>query len=350
MLRCFAGPSSAVALREAHSNARVVLLSGAASGLLARFFTHPLDTVKARLQVQSAVSGRAAGRAPQPLPYAGTADALRKLARAEGVAGFYRGFSAVATAVPLASAVYFGGYELTKSLLQSSEGGAALPPSAVYVASGVVAQACAGVVYCPMDVVKERMQVQQMLLRGSGSGASARPPPVMFASSAACFASILRAEGPRGAWRGYWAANAAWWPWNVLYFVTYERLRDAAADRMANGDQSALPPLVSATAATAAAALATVVTNPVDVVKTRLQALPGGAGAAGGALGVARAMYAAEGSAVFAAGLSARVLSIAPGSFIAFFAFESIRAAIAAREAREAHDRDSDAPQLAALA
>ena len=69
------------------------------------------------------------------------------------------------------------------------------------------------------------------------------------------------------------------------------------------------------------------------------------------ALGVARAMYAAEGSAVFAAGLAARVLSIAPGSFIAFFAFESIRAAIAAREAREAHDRDSDAPQqLAALA
>ena len=351
MRRCLAGPSGAVALREAHNNARVVLLSGAASGLLARFFTHPLDTVKARLQVQSAMNGGPSRprAAPRPLPYTGTADAFSKLARAEGVAGFYRGFSAVAAAVPLASAVYFGGYELTKSMLLASESAAALPPSAVYVASGVVAQACAGVVYTPMDVVKERMQVQQMLLRGSGGGGTAaRPPPVMFASSAACFASILRAEGPRGAWRGYWAANAAWWPWNVLYFVTYERLRDAAAARMAGGDKAALPPLVSATAATAAAALATVVTNPVDVVKTRLQALPGGAGAAGGALGVARAMYAAEGSAVFAAGLSARVLSIAPGSFIAFFAFESIRAAIAAREAQ---DRDSDAPQqLAALA
>ena len=334
----------------------MVLLSGAASGLLARFFTHPLDTVKARLQCQSAVasSGAVLGRsraAPRPLPYAGTADALAKLARAEGVAGFYRGFSAVAAAVPIASAVYFGGYELTKSVLLSSESAAALPPSAAYVASGVVAQACAGVIYTPMDVVKERMQVQQMLLRGSGAGLAARPPPVMFASSAACFAAILRAEGPRGAWRGYWAANAAWWPWNVLYFVAYERLRDAAADRMAGGDKAALPPLVSAAAATAAAAAATVVTNPVDVVKTRLQALPGGAGAAGGALGVARAMYAAEGNAVFAAGMAARVLSIAPGAFISFFAFESFRAAIAAREAREAHGRDTDATQqLSALA
>jgi solute carrier family 25 citrate transporter 1 len=332
----------------------VVLLSGAASGLLARFFTHPLDTVKARLQVQAAV---AAAHAMPTLPYSGTADALLKLARAEGVHGFYRGFSAVAVAAPLASAVYFvrapfahasalvpfaafrrltpalapqGGYELSKSLLLSGAAGDAssLPPSAVYVAAGVVAQACAGLVYTPMDVVKERMQVQQLLLRGGATGAVRAP--VFFASSAACLTSILRAEGARGAWRGYWAANAAWWPWNIIYFVSYEHLRDAAAARGAC-DKAALPPVVSALSATLAATLASVLTNPVDVVKTRLQALPGGAGA----LDVARHMYAREGAAAFRAGLAARVLSIAPGSFISFFAFESCRAAFAAREAAD---------------
>ena len=329
------------------SSTRVVLLSGAASGLLARFFTHPLDSVKARLMVQSAVAdGRAGGLARAlPLPYAGTADALAKMARAEGVAGFYRGFSAVAAAAPLASAVYFGGYELSKRLLLAGDAAgaeAALPPAAAYVASGVVAQACAGLVYTPLDVVKERMQVQQLLLRRARGGG---PPVQAFASSAACFASILRSEGARGAMRGYWASNAAWWPWNIIYFVSYEHLRDAAAAEAFGGDKAALPPLASASAATAAATLATVVTNPIDVVKTRLQALPGAAGAAGGALGVAREMYAAEGLAVFGAGMAARVLSIAPGSFIAFFAFESIRAAFAARE--EARERSGDAAHLA---
>jgi solute carrier family 25 citrate transporter 1 len=129
-----------------------------------------------------------------------------------------------------------------------------------------------------------------------------------------------------------------------MYFVSYEHLRDlAAADGAfgAPGDKAALPPLVSASAATLAATLATIATNPIDVVKTRLQALPGGAGSAGGALGVARAMFAAEGAAVFGAGLAARVLSIAPGSFISFFAFETCRAAFAAREAQR--DADDDA-------
>jgi solute carrier family 25 citrate transporter 1 len=189
------------------------LLSGAASGLLARFFTHPLDTVKARLQVQSALNTGALRALP--LPYKSTADALSKLAAQEGLAGFYRGFSAVAAAAPLASGVYFGGYELTKRLLMAgdAEREVALPPAAVYMASGVAAQACAGLIYTPMDVVKERMQVQAMLQQQRGS--AGRALPVLFASSAACFAAILRAEGPRGAWRGYWAANAAWWPWNM---------------------------------------------------------------------------------------------------------------------------------------
>ena len=36
-------------------------------------------------------------------------------------------------------------------------------------------------------------------------------------------------------------------------------------------------------------------------------------------------MFAAEGAAVFAAGMSARVLSIAPGSAISFFTFERLK-------------------------
>ncbi len=70
--------------------------------------------------------------------------------------------------------------------------------------------------------------------------------------------------------------------------------------------------------------MATTVTNPIDVVKTRLQALPHSAGAAG-ALSIARGMLASEGAGAFAAGLGARVLSIAPGSFLTFGIFELVK-------------------------
>ncbi len=56
------------------------------------------------------------------------------------------------------------------------------------------------------------------------------------------------------------------------------------------------------------------------------------------ALGVARAMWAAEGAAAFGAGMGARVLSIAPGSFISFFTYEAIKRAVAAAEESRAED------------
>ena len=90
----------------------------------------------------------------------------------------------------------------------------------------------------------------------------------------------------------------------------------------------------------AASTVATLVTNPVDVIKTRLQTLPAqaaGADAAavtslgirsGGAIAVAASLLRKEGLRALWAGTLARVLSVAPGSAISFFAFESLKAMI----------------------
>ena len=110
----------------------------------------------------------------------------------------------------------------------------------------------------------------QALLQRSGAPL-AQP---LYRGSADAVRAIIRADGLKGLFRGYWAANAAWWPWNVLYFVTYEHARDAAAAAAGLQGKEELPPMVSASCAAAAAALATLATNPVDVVKTRLQTLP----------------------------------------------------------------------------
>lgn len=155
-----------------------LMLAGGVSGFTSRFVTHPFDTIKTQMQVQGAVGrsatvmdaattaaartnplgsgGGGGGGATRTSGYRGVLDGAGKILAREGPAGFYRGFGAVVTAVPFASAAYFGGYESAKMLVPES----VLGPTASYVVSGMVAQMFAGIVYTPMDVVKERLQVR----------------------------------------------------------------------------------------------------------------------------------------------------------------------------------------------
>ena len=78
-----------------------------------------------------------------------------QVAAAEGAAGFYRGFGAILAGVVPASMAYFSGYESGRRLVPAGHG--VLGDMAV----GVWAQLVAGVVYTPIDIVKERLQVRR---------------------------------------------------------------------------------------------------------------------------------------------------------------------------------------------
>ena len=350
-----------------------VAVAGAASGFAARFATHPMDTVKTQMQVQGALlppRGGTTGASSAPPAHASALAAVRAITRAEGIAGLYRGFGAVVVGIPFASAAYFGGYEAARRMVP--EDNRVLGPTATYALSGAVAQSLAGIVYTPLDVVKERLQARAILghLRATGD----------YANFVSAYASIVRNEGVRGLFRGYWASNFTWWPWNCVYFVAYESARDAVAktwDRIpedAEGGESRgreqqqvrvttkddLPPWVSSACATAAAALATFATNPLDLAKTRLQTLRrqsaetpaetparasngrsngrsnglasnGGGDATvlrhrAGVFGVMRDVARKEGPRALMTGTAARVAAVAPGSAISFFVYESVKA------------------------
>lgn len=106
-----------------------------------------------------------------------------------------------------------------------------------------------------------------------------------YANFMDAYRTIVAREGFKGLFRGYWASNFTWWPWNIIYFVAYEHGRNAVSSYASfsssaeHGDGSGprtgseLPPWVSSACATAAAAAATVATNPIDLAKTRLQTL-----------------------------------------------------------------------------
>ena len=361
-------------------------VAGGVSGLVARFATHPFDTLKTQMQVAGAVGGgdvpsssrggpASTSAASASARHRGALETARALVRREGPLGFYRGFGAVVAGIPFASAAYFGGYEAAKRAVDAFRDAAfddrfpqplrsaAAPltesPTFSYVASGVIAQSFASVAYTPIDVVKERMQASGVL--------GARLARGRYDGVVAAYRTILKTEGARGVFRGYWASNFTWWPFSVVYFVAYEHMRDAAVVYVSersdarNGEEEtktrvgksaakkksasnasekdALPPWVSGACGFAAAAVATVATHPLDLAKTRLQTLrteprraetvPGSksekSATRKNVFSIARDVFRREGATRLFAGCGARVAAVAPGSAISFFVYEGIK-------------------------
>ena len=236
------------------------MLGSATSGMLSRIPCHPIDTIKARLQVHA---------------YSGVLHAVRSVWQSEGWRGFYRGFPAAFIGSAPASCLYFTTYESVREAVPRAFPAAAFFPAAVHLFSGLAAEAASCILWVPIDVVKERMQVQ------NATGA------VYYSNTRDAIRQIMRREGLIGLYRGYGATIASFGPFSALYFAFYERLKAEVLERKGFTTSQSLPlPWQIATASTAGAA-ASFLTNPLDIVKLRLQVQRGMAAAAAGAAATA---------------------------------------------------------------
>ena len=180
------------------------LLSGSVAGIVADVITHPIGTIKTRLQVQGAGGASGAltsyggigGRA-ETLPVgcgfcrvfrkddasmptrqklsktvvvspneidapAGIGEAATSIVRTEGAGALYKGLGVVvATAAP-AQALFFLGLDATNDALKPR-----LPPAVASFAAGFCAQLCGSMLWVPMDTIKERLQIEGQLAKGS---------------------------------------------------------------------------------------------------------------------------------------------------------------------------------------
>ena len=226
----------------------------------------------------------------------------------------------------------------------------------VHFSSGMLAEAVTCIIYVPVDVVKERMQVQRRFIFSSNNSfVQENATNHQYKGSWNALWQIIRTEGFRGIYRGYGATLASFGPFSALYFVFYEQCKAWSRERihernhcnsvLDNGNaknvrDGDLPLLHLVACSAGAGALASWLTSPLDMAKLRLQVQRGQAAAAmskkndlmfvhsiqyRGMLDCLRATYKDGGVQALFRGAGARVFHFAPATTITMTCYEKCR-------------------------
>ena len=245
--------------KKSDKTVMITMISGLFSGSIAKLFTHPIDTVKAKIQVETGKSK--------------ILNVFQTTMKNEGLRGLYKGLPVSIIGSMPASVLYFGSYEWAKKKLLTfknfSQG-----EFLMYFLGGMFAETISCLIYVPVDVIKERRQVQNNL------------KSYAYKSDLDALVTILNQEKLRGIYKAYGATVLSFGPMSAFYFMFYEyfkgffvrndaktyiqRVKKEEVDKLREMklDISFSQSLVCSALA---GALASLITNPLDLVKLRMQ-------------------------------------------------------------------------------
>jgi Mitochondrial carrier protein len=305
-------------------------LSSAIAGIVTRICTHPLDTIKARLQTAS--------------PESRHNNTIQEIWRHSTWRSLYRGLSVALVGGTPGTVLYLTAYEQLKGQ-QPQDHDSSTTSSSSFVThflAGLTAEALACSIYVPVDVLKERLQVGMY--------------PTLAVALTTIFsnahdnnnngAAATTTTPWRTLYRGYWATLASFGPYSAFYFLFYEESKRLVREtnlQNSNHHHSHQPQLsfwwILACSAGSGAA-ASFITSPLDLVKLRLQLKnsqdniprlplpqqsppppPGG----GGVLHELSLIYRSTGFRGLFRGAGARVLHFVPATTIAMTTYETCR-------------------------
>ncbi|KAF9549993.1 hypothetical protein EC957_002054 [Mortierella hygrophila] len=272
------------------------LLASSTAALASRLCTHPLDTVKTRIQVSNS-------------PHQGLIPTFVELVRARAV---YRGLPiALVLSVPGLS-VYLTTYDLAKDRLSRQFKGFGTDTVHNHMLSGMIAEVCSGLFWTPMEILKSKQQVENMssgnyssTTTARATGRSASSPTASnvsssilpstsssttstipkYTSTMSLARQIYQHEGFLGFYRGYFITLGVFVPYSMIYFAAYEQLKDMAWRKLHSSkrdknnrlagqnpqEEHVLPFFAIMGCAAVACGIAAGISNIVDVVKTRWQ-------------------------------------------------------------------------------
>ncbi|PON32642.1 Mitochondrial substrate/solute carrier [Parasponia andersonii] len=298
---------------------------GAIAGAFGEGMMHPIDTIKTRIQSQAILIGTQNQK--------GIPQMIRTVWLADGLRGFYRGVTPGVIGSLATGATYFGVIESTKKWIEESHPG--LGGHWAHFIAGAVGDTLGSFVYVPCEVMKQRMQVQGTK-RSWGSVMMkdnfARKPSVqMYGYYTGIFhagSSILKEQGLKGLYAGYWSTLARDVPFAGLMVMFYEALKDITEYGKQKWNispnlhvNSSLEGLVLGGLAGGFSAY---LTTPLDVIKTRLQ-VQGSTLRYNGWLDAIRQVWKTEGAKGMFRGSIPRITWYVPASALTFMAVEFLR-------------------------
>merc|ERR1711915_344808 len=180
------------------------LASGGAAGATSLCFVYPLDFARTRL---AADVGSGKSR-----EFSGLGNCLSTIAKRDGVAGLYQGFSVSIQGIIVYRAAYFGTYDTVKGMLPD-------PKSAGFFVSWGIAQVVttgAGIISYPFDTVRRRMMMQ--------SGRAKED--LLYKGTVDCWKKIYKNEGANAFFKGS-LSNILRGTGGALVLVLYDELKKA---------------------------------------------------------------------------------------------------------------------------
>lgn len=276
------------------------IVNAGIAGVVGVTCVFPIDLVKTRLQNQQI------GPNGERM-YNSLLDAGKKVFKAEGFFGMYRGCAVNALLITPEKAIKLVVNDLVRHSL--SKDGTSLSLARQVIAGGS-AGFCQIIITTPMELLKIQLQdAGRQAAKNVGEASGVKPPKV---SAAQITLTLLRTKGITGLYKGTGATMCRDVTFSFVYFPLFANL-NKLGPRKTDGSGEAVFywSFLSGCAAGSSAAL---FVNPFDVVKTRLQLLTTAKGDRT-YTGIADAfvqIFKHEGVKAFFKGGAARMIVIAP--------------------------------------
>lgn len=221
-------------------------------------------------------------------------------------ASLYRGLPVALTFTVPALSVYLSCYEWSKQSLYKNVG-IHRDSAWSHLLSGCGAEVSAGLVFTPMEVMKNRLQTQKKYADTKASTLASQ---------------ILKKEGIRGFYKGYWMSLVVFVPHSMAYFLTYEKLKKWLITEDTQS-KTGLYMLCSSLGGVAALSIST----PLDIIKTRWQisAAEQGKEFRKGPMAIARNILVHEGPSVFLRSFLGNIAWGIPTTAISMTVFELLK-------------------------
>ncbi|XP_055323478.1 S-adenosylmethionine mitochondrial carrier protein homolog [Sitodiplosis mosellana] len=255
------------------------LISGGMAGLVVDVMLFPIDTIKTRLQSE------------------------KRFWRAGGFRGIYNGLSPAAAGSVPSAALFFCTYESMKKLLAPYAHGQ--QTHFVHMSSAAIAEVVACLVRVPVEIAKQRRQVQSTQYR--------------HVSASKILVQAYQTEGIfRGLYRGFGATILREIPFSFIQYPLWEYLKL----HWTSVTHLPLTFVSVAVCGAIAGGIAAGVTTPLDVVKTRIMLATRNGEKRKGVHSILHGIYKENGIKGVFAGFIPRVMWITIGGAIFFGSYD----------------------------